>query len=100
MYDIPELYFSKYEIWTRILNELYKNAYLDDVLNSKLTFDNKDSFDNDPPFRDFSSTEGFLKSIINKQFCREVQQYLYSKWLERIVGIINKRNDLINKVLS
>lgn len=100
MYDIPELYFSKNETWTRILNELYKNAYLDDLLNSKLVFENNCSFDNDPPYWKFSSTKQFLDSIIDERFSKEVRQYLYSMWLKRIVGIINKRNHLIEEELK
>lgn len=100
MYDIPELYYSKYEVWTKILMEIYRNAYLEDILSDRLVFENNQEITYDPPFWDFSSTEDFLDNIVNNQYSKIVRIYLYSKWLERIVGIIEKRERLLKEELK
>ena len=100
MYDIPELYYTKNEVWFRILKEIYKNAYLDDVLSPNLVFENNNEINYNPSFWNFSSTEEFLDAIVNDKYSREIRIGLYSKWLNRIVGVINKRNKLIEKQLK
>lgn len=100
MYDIPELYFSKYEVWTRKLNEIYGNAFLDDLLDPNLVFENKHPVNYNPPFWNFSSTKDFLDNMADNKFSKDIKIGLYSKWLERIVGIIEKRKEQIQKSLS
>ena len=97
MYDIPELYYSKYEIWTRILNEMYKNAFVDDILNPNLVFENNNEVNYVPAFWEFSSTKDFLENIGCDKYSKEVRKILYSKWLERVVGIIKKRENRLVK---
>lgn len=100
MYDIPELYYTKNEVWFRILKEIYKNAYLDDILSPNLVFENNNEINYNPSFWNFSSTEEFLDAMVNDKYSREIRIGLYSKWLNRIVGVINKRNKLIKKQLK
>ena len=55
---------------------------------------------NNPPFFSFNSTPDFLNSIVNENYSLNVTKNLYTKWLERIVGIIKDRNEKINKWLE
>ena len=100
MYDIPELYYTKNEVWTRILKEVYNNSFLDDILSPNLVFERGHEIDFVPPFWNFSSTEEFLDNLVGNKYSKESRIWFYSKWLERIVGIINKRTELLEGELG
>ena len=97
VFDIPDIYYSKNELWTKILMEIYKNAYLDDVMNENVMFDGDNRYINNPPVFKFTTTPDFLNAIVNDKYPKDCRIWLYSKWLERIVGIIGDRERTINE---
>lgn len=99
MFDIPDIYFNKNELWTKILMEIYKNSYLGNVINGKVMYEGDVQYIINPPIYNFNSTPDFLESIANEKYSLDVRICLYSKWIERIVGIIQDREDNINKWL-
>lgn len=44
LYDIPELFFNRYSVWTNVLIKHYETAYLDDVLKGNYFIFSKDEF--------------------------------------------------------
>ena len=100
MFDIPDIYFNKNQIWTKILMEIYRNSYLEKVLDGKVMFDGDRQYINNPPFFNFDSTPQFLESIVDERYPLDARKYLYSKWVERIVGIIQKREQKLNKWIT
>lgn len=91
VYDIPDIYYKQNELWTKILTNIYKNSFLDDVLNPNIMFEENNRYINDPAYFKFDTTPNFLNDLVNDKYPKEVRVWLYSKWLERIVGIINSR---------
>ena len=79
------------------MNEMYKNAFVDDILNPNLVFENNNEVNYVPAFWEFSSTKDFLENIGCDKYSKEVRKILYSKWLERVVGIIKKRENRLVK---
>ena len=101
MFDIPDIYFNKNQIWAKILMEIYRNSFLEKVMDSKIMFDGDRQYINNPSFFNFDSTPQFLESIVNDKYSLNVRKYLYSKWVERIVGIIQDREQkLINWIMD
>ena len=72
-FDLPDIYFHKYSKMAKALTSVYENAFMEDILNSK---------HNDLSYYLNMSTDE------------------YKTFLERILNIINKRTEQINKFLK
>lgn len=102
IYDLPEIYFSKKDnaLWTKILCKEFDNINLDLVLNTAWLCSRKGEYTNNPAMFKFGSAEEFLDSVCGENdilYSKNVRQYLYSRFVERIVGIIERRTELIKK---
>lgn len=103
LYDLPELYFTVEENrrWVQSLCEIYPNAFLDEVLNTAWLCDKHGEYTNDPPMFHFQSVCEFLNSIGGSQdeYSADVRKYLYDRFLDRVTGIICKRNRQMGREL-
>lgn len=96
VYDIPEIYFLKHELWTRILMNIYKNSFMDDVLNPNIIYEKGIEHIYNPPLFDFSSVDIFLNSLPYNVDSKDIRVRFYNTFLSRIIGIINKRTNLLS----
>ena len=72
-FDLPDIYFHKYSKMAKTLTSVYENAFMEDILNSK--------------YNDLSY-----------YFSMDIDEY--KTFLKRIVEVINKRTEQINKILN
>ena len=70
-FDLPDIYFHKYSKMAKALTSVYENAFMEDILNSK-------------------------HNDLSYYFSMDIDEY--KTFLKRIVEVINKRTEQINKI--
>lgn len=101
IFDLPELYFGKKEnrLWMKILQGVYKNSFLDEVENTAWLCDSREEDTNNLPLIRFDSMSEFLESICGDSDELETRIKSYKCFMARVIGIIKKRNKLLENYI-
>ena len=75
---------------------IYKNSFMDDVLNPNIIYEEGIKHIYNPPLFDFSSVDNFLNSLPYNVDSKDIRVRFYNTFLSRIIGIINKRTNLLS----
>lgn len=73
-FDIPEIYFKKYEKWFLAMKQLYPNSFLNGIIDSEFSTNNA------------------------KEFLKKMNECTYLKFLNHVVEVITEREKHLNSL--